>query len=115
MIKAARKQTDRLNAFLCDRARYRVTTSVLASPVIGTGLVGVGRVAQFFWHAMSQGKKQPAELAAHAAQIFRAEGMIILEEEQPFANPESGVAALTAEAGAFLERSVPLYRALQIL
>jgi SAM-dependent methyltransferase len=115
VIHAARKHTDRLNAFLCDKARYRATQSALASPVIGTGLIEVGRVVQFFVHGMSHGKKQPADLAAYAAQIFRGEGMTILEEERRYVSPEDGPSALAAEATFFVETLHPLLKALQIL
>lgn len=114
VIKAARKQTDRFNAYLCDRACRRVTASVLASPVIGTGLIDVGRVVQYFWLGASLGKKQPAELAAHAAQIFRAADMTILDEEARYLAPDGGLAPLTAEATFFNEKLVPLLKALQI-
>jgi adenosyl cobinamide kinase/adenosyl cobinamide phosphate guanylyltransferase len=115
VIKAARTQTDKLNAFLCDSARYRVTQSVLVSPLIGAGIVDVGRVVQFFWHAMSLGKKQPSDLAAHASQIFRAEGMTILEEEKLYTPPDGNLTALTAAATIFTEKMVPVLKALQIL
>jgi hypothetical protein len=115
VIKAARTQTDKLNAFLCDSARYRVTQSVLVSPLIGAGIVDVGRVVQFFWHAMSLGKKQPSDLAAHASQIFRAEGMTILKEEKLYAPPDGNLTALTAAATIFTEKMVPVLKALQIL
>jgi hypothetical protein len=115
VIRAAKKQTDKLNAFLCDKARLRATQSVLASPVIGTGLVEIGRVMQFFWLALKQGMTQPAELAAYASQIFRAEGMTILEEESRYVSSQDGNAALTAEATFFTQKLVPLMKALQIL
>jgi SAM-dependent methyltransferase len=115
VVAAARPQTDKLNAFLCDRARYRVTQSVLVSPVIGSGIVDVGRVVQFFWHAMSQGKKSPSDLAAHASQIFRAEGMTILDEERLYAPPDGNLTALTAAATIFTDKMVPVLRGLQIL
>lgn len=114
-IKAARRQTDRLNAHLCGAARYRTTSSILASPVTGAGLIDVGRAFQFFWLAMSQGKKQPAELAAYAAQIFRADGMVLLDKEKRYLAPDGNLSALTGEAAVFLEKVVPLLRALQII
>jgi hypothetical protein len=115
VIRAARKQTDKLNAYLCDKAPYRTTgTSVLASPVIGAGLINVGRVVQFFWHAMTQGKKQPNQLAAHASQIFRAD-ITILEEEKHFISPDGNLESLNSEATYFIEKLLPLLKALHIL
>jgi SAM-dependent methyltransferase len=115
VIKAARKQTDKLNGHLCATARYRATTSILASPVTGAGLIDVGRAFQFFWLAMNQGKKQPAELAAYAAQIFRADGMAILDKERRYLASDGNLSTLTAEAVLFLEKVVPQLRALQIM
>jgi hypothetical protein len=115
VIRAAKKQTDKLNAFLCDKARLRTTQSVLASPVIGTGLVEIGRVVQFFWLALKQGIAQPAELAAYASQIFRAEGMTILDDEKRYVSSQDGIAALTVEATFFAQKLVPLMKALQIV
>jgi SAM-dependent methyltransferase len=116
VIRAAKKQTDKLNVFLCDKARLRVTQSVLASPVIGTGLIDVGRIMQFFWLGMKQGNaQQPADLAAYASQIFRAEGMTILDEEKRYVSSQEGMMALTHEATFFVQKLVPLMKALQIL
>ena len=115
VIRAARKQTDKLNAHLCHTAPYRASApSVLASPVIGAGLVNVGRVVQFFWDAMSQGKKQPNQLAAHAAKIVRGD-ITLLEEEKRFVPADGNLEALTAEATYFIEKLLPLLRALQVL
>jgi Predicted methyltransferase regulatory domain len=115
VAEAARRQTDRFNAYVCDRACRRVSASVLASPVIGTGLIDVGRVVQYFWLGVSQGRKRPAELAAHAAQIFRSEGMTILADEKRFVPADGSLAPLISEATFFLENVMPLLRALQIL
>jgi hypothetical protein len=115
VIRAAKKQTDKLNAYLCGMAPYRATTgSFLASPVIGAGVVDVGRVVQFFWHAMSQGKKQAAQLAAHAAQIFRSD-ITILEEEKRFVASDGNLEGLNSEAVYFAETLLPLLKGLHIL
>ena len=89
VTRAARKQTDKLNAYLCDKAPYRAEAgSVLASPVTGAGLIDVGRVVQFFRQGVSQGKKQPNQLATHAAQLFRSD--IMLQEDEKRFVPADG-------------------------
>jgi hypothetical protein len=114
-IRAARTQTDKLNAYLCDRAPYRADAgSVLASPVIGAGLVDVGRVVQFFWQAFNQGKKQPNQLAAHAAQLFRSD-IFVAEDEKRFVPAGGNLDALTAEAEYFTETLLPLLKGLHVL
>ena len=69
----------------------------------------------FFWLAGSKGKKQPAEFAAHAAQIFGAEGITIAESEQLYLSAPQGSTALTAHAAFFAEKLLPMFKALQVL
>jgi len=115
VISAARQQTDKLNALLCDRARFGVMAGVLASPVIGTGLFDLARVEKFFLQAMKQGKIQPVELVTHAAQIFRSEGTTLFDEEKVYMPPDGNFTALTAAATNFLQKKVPILKALRVL
>jgi hypothetical protein len=115
VIRAARKQTDKLNAYLCDKAPYRADAgSLFASPVTGAGLVDVGRVVQFFWQGVSQGKKQPSQLAAHAAQLFRSD-ITVLEDEKRYVPGDGSLDALTAEASYFMETLLPLLKGLHVV
>ena len=114
VIHAARQQTDKLNAFIYDKARFGSEISLLASPVIGTGLE-VGRIGQFFVHAISQGRRQASELAAHALPIMRAQGIAILKQGVPLQSQEEALAALTVQAGFFIEQQLPVLKALQII
>jgi hypothetical protein len=115
VTRAARKQTDKLNAYLCDKAPYRADAgSVLASPVTGAGLIDVGRAVLFFRQGVSQGKKQPNQLATHAAQIFRSD-IMVLEEEKRFVAADGNLDALSAEAAYFTEALLPLLRGLHIV
>jgi len=87
----------------------------LASPVTGGAVAEAGRDAQFFLEAMSHGARQPAELAAFSLQIFRAQGLAILDPEgKPLAAPADALAALTTQAALFLETKLPLLRALRV-
>ncbi len=115
VTRSARKHTDKLNAYLCSKAPYRADAgSVLASPVMGAGLIDVGRVAQFFCQGVSLGKKQPNQLAAHAAQLFRSD-ITVLEDEKRFVPADGNLDALTAEAGYFTETLMPLLRGLHVV
>ena len=114
VCREARKQTDRLNAHLCNRARHGTDVSFLASPVIITGLE-VGRVAQFFLYGMKHGMTQPSELAAYALQLFQAQGIAILKHGKPLESRDENLAALSIQATAFLDKQLPILKALQIV
>jgi SAM-dependent methyltransferase len=114
--RSAKIQTDRLNAHLCDAARIRPDFRFLASPVIGTGFAEAGgRMALHFLHAMSQGKKHAGELAAHASQILQLQGLAIMREGKPLESPEETLQSLNAQAGYFLDKQLPVLKALQVV
>jgi hypothetical protein len=115
VVRAARKQTEKLNALLCERARHRLEMSMLASPMIGAGIIEVGRLVQLFVLALQQGKKQPAELAAHVLPICMAAGIRIIEQGRTLDSSQEIQTKLTAYAAHFLEKQSPVLRALQIL
>jgi SAM-dependent methyltransferase len=112
--RTAKRQTDKLNAFLCDKARHGSEITFLASPVIVTGLE-VGRVAQFFLYAMNHGKTQPVDLAAYALHVFQAQGIAILRHGKPLESKEESLAALTLQAASFIEKQLPILKALQVV
>jgi hypothetical protein len=115
VIRAAKLRTDPLNAMLCDKARSHPDISYLASPVIGGGFREVGgRVALFFLHGMSQGRRHPAELAEHVSRIFYAQGVTILRDGRPMDSTAEGLGALTAQAAYFLDKQLAVLQALQI-
>jgi hypothetical protein len=115
VIEAARKRTDKLNAFLCDKARTGTDIGVLASPVTGTGFMEVGgRIALFFLHGIRSGKNTPGELASHALQIFQAQSLTILKQGRPVESTEEGLGILSAQAALFVDRQLPVLKALQI-
>ncbi|MDP2902935.1 MAG: methyltransferase regulatory domain-containing protein [Methylovulum sp.] len=109
----AKKHTDKLNAHLINKARGGTDISYLASPVSGGG-VTVGRFQQLFLLALSQGKKQPADLAAHVWQILAAQGQKIVKEGKILETTEENLAELTAQATTFVEKQLPILKALQI-
>lgn len=82
----AKKQTDKLNAYLIDKARGSSDINFLASPVTGGG-VAVGRFQQLFLLAISQGKKQPAEWPQLVWQIIAAQGQKNRQERQHAGDP----------------------------
>jgi len=109
----AKKHTDKLNAHLISKARGSSDISYLASPVTGGG-VTAGRFQQLFLLGMSQGKKQPADLAVQVWQILSAQGQKIIKEGKVLETAEENLAELTGQAATFAEKQLPILKALQI-
>ena len=114
MIPKAKKHTDKLNAYIMDKARGSVDISYLASPVSGGG-VNVTRFQQLFMLALSQGKKQPAEWAQFTLQILAAQGQRIVKEGATLETAEENLTELTAQATAFATKQLPIMKALQVI
>jgi hypothetical protein len=112
-IPKAKKYTDKLNAYLIDKARGSGDFSYLASPVTGGGFT-VGRFQQMFLLAISQGKKQPAEWAQFTWQILAAQGQKIVKDGKALETPEENIAELTEQAQTFAMKQLPILKALQI-
>jgi SAM-dependent methyltransferase len=112
-IGSARKRTEKLNAFLCNKARGGQEINFLASPVTGGG-VTVGRFPQLFLLARSQGKKQPLEWAQFAWQIMGLQGQKIVKEGKTLEAPEQNLAELNALAQGFADKQLHTLKALGI-
>jgi SAM-dependent methyltransferase len=113
VVLKAKRQTERLNAHLIDKARGSGDIAYLASPVTGGG-VAVPRFHQLFLLARSQGKKQPAEWAQFAWQILSTQGQRIVKEGKRLEFPEDNMAELTHQANEFSEKRLSILRALDI-
>lgn len=114
VIAKARKQTDKLNACICQKARGGNDIGYLASPVTGGG-VPVNRFQQLFLLSIAQGKRQPAEWAQAVWQTLAAQGQKLIKEGQPLDTAEENLAELTAQAQAFAEKQLPILKALQVI
>jgi len=114
-IQAARPRTDRLNDFLCRKALKGADIRVLASPVTGTGFIeSGGRIALFFLYGVARGARQPAVLGAQALQTFRALGIGIFKEGKLVESTEESLSILTTQASFFIEKQLPVLKAMQI-
>jgi hypothetical protein len=113
VITKAKKQADKLNAYLCQKARGSNELNYLASPVTGGGMV-VNRFQQLFLISISQGKKQPADWAQHAWAVLLALGQKLVKEGKTLETPEENIAELTSQAQTFAEKQLPILKALQI-
>lgn len=113
VISKAKKHTDKLNAYLCNKARGSNDVGYLASPVTGGG-VPVNRFQQLFVLSIQQGKKQPAEWAQATWQILAAQGQKLLKEGKALETDQENLAELTAQAQTFADKQLPILKALQI-
>lgn len=114
VIAQARKNTDRLNNYLMNKARGSSEIAYLASPVTGGG-VSIGRFQQLFLMALSQGKKQPAEWAQFVWQLLASQGQKIVKEGKLMETQDENLAELTNQAQAFAEKQLPILKALQVI
>jgi len=112
-IAKAKKQTDKLNAHLCQKARGSSDVAYLASPVTGGG-VSVGRFGQLFLLALLQGKKKPEEWAQFVWQILSSQGQKLIKEGKTIEVEADNLAELTDQANGFAQKNLPVLRALMI-
>lgn len=78
------------------------------------GGVSVGRFQQLFLLSMSQGKKKPVEWAQFVWQILSAQGQKIVKEGKTLETPEENLAELNEQAITFVEKQLPILKALLI-
>ena len=114
IVAKVKKQTDRLNAYLRQKARGSSDIGYLSSPVSGGGFP-VNRFQQLFLTSIGQGKKQPEELAQYAWQTIAAQGQKLVKEGRALETAEDNLAELNAQAQTFLEKQLPILKALQIM
>jgi hypothetical protein len=110
----AKPHCDQLNAHLLDKARGGGDINYLASPVTGGGIT-VGRFQQLFLLAKSQGKDQPADWVAFVWQILSAQNQRLIKDGKTLETAEANLAELTAQAGEFAEKRLPILKALQVV
>ncbi|WP_090129553.1 class I SAM-dependent methyltransferase [Limnohabitans sp. Rim11] len=113
VIIKTKKQTDKLNAHLCQKARGSNELNYLASPVTGGGFT-LNRFQQLFLVSVAQGKKQPAEWAQAVWHLLASQSQKLVKEGKTLETPEENIAELTSQAQSFAEKVLPILKALQI-
>jgi len=113
VIGKAKKQTDKFNAYLCQKARGSNDISYLVSPVTGGG-IAVNRFQQLFLVSIAQDKTQPAEWAQYVWQILVGQGQKLLKEGKALDTAEENLSELTTQAQTFALKQLPILKALQI-
>lgn len=113
-ISRAKKQTDKLNQFLLKKSAGSGDVSCLASPVTGGG-VAIGRFQQLFLLAMSKGKRNADECSQFAWQILAGQGQKIIKEGKKLESDTDNLLELKEQAEKFIEKQLPILKALQIV
>lgn len=113
VISKVKKQTEKLNTYLCHKARGSNDVGYLASPVTGGG-IAVNRFQQLFLACITQGKRQPAEWAQYVWHLLSAQGQKLVKGGQTLETPEENLAELTTQVEEFSKKQLPILKALQV-
>ncbi len=113
LIASARAHTDRLNAFIVEKARASDSIHYLASPVTGGG-VSITRPQQLCLLARKQGLAKPAEWAQFIWQILQQQGQKLIKDGKTLDSAQENLAELTTQAEAFAGKQLPVLQALQV-
>lgn len=109
-----KKQTEKLNAFIIQKARSSGDMHFLASPVIGGG-VSVSRFNQLFISALSNGHKEADHLAKFVWDNLALLGEKIVTDGKMLESQEDNVQELKRLAVEFMKVQLPILKALQVI
>lgn len=112
-IKAVKPNCDALNKYLCARAKNSGDINFLASPVTGGG-IGVNLFEQLFLSALADGKKSADTISKAVWEILHEQGQALLQNGKPLATPEENIEQLKIIAQEFLNKRLPILKAVQI-
>lgn len=112
-ISKVKYQTDKLNAYLCEKARSTNEIAYLASPVSGGG-VAVNRFQQLFLKCIAQGQDLPEEWAKFVWKILNGQGQKIIKEGCTLETEEDNLNELVSQAKTFADKQLPILKALKI-
>ncbi|MDB5441290.1 MAG: hypothetical protein JWM33_3717 [Caulobacteraceae bacterium] len=113
-IKAATPSSRRLNAAIVEPNAHSGEITVLASPVIGSG-VNLNRVEQLLVRAVSRGGKTPQAWTEEVWNIFVSQNQALVHEGKPLATPEENMAELMRQALVFEAERLPVLKRLGIV
>jgi len=114
VVIKARKQTDKLNAHLMNKARGSNEVGYLASPVTGGG-IAVARFPQLFLLALTQGRKEPFEWTSEVWNLLQAQGKKLIRDGKVLETPEENMAELHEQAATFAIKQLPILKMLQVV
>lgn len=110
-IKAVKSSCERLNAHICERARFEDAINFLASPITGMG-VAVNRFQQIFLSQYKKGDKTAEKIANSAWKIFSRQGKRLFKDGKAIESPEENISYIKSMSEAFLANHLPIFEAL---
>jgi SAM-dependent methyltransferase len=108
-----RKYCRALNKYLCERARSSADIGFLASPVLGSA-VPVDQVEQSFLLAVQNGKAKAKEQAAFVWNLMAQASQRLVKEGKTIEAAEENLAELERRSEIFLNKRLPILKALEI-
>jgi hypothetical protein len=108
------QSSHRLNACIESKARSAGEISYLASPVTGSG-IAMTRFAMLFAKGMKGGVEGAEALAAYVWKILQAQNQFIVRDGERIMDPADNVAELNRRAQEFIDKQVPVLKALRII
>lgn len=112
-ISLVKKSCERLNSYICERAKTDQSINFLASPLTGCG-VGVNRFQQIFLATYKGGGKSANDLAQAAWKILSRQGQTLVRDGAAIQSPEENLIYMTTLAETFLTQDLPQFKALLI-
>jgi hypothetical protein len=112
-ISTARPSAEKLNAAICEQARYCDDVQFLVSPVSGSG-VFMPRLPRLFLLARRHHAQQPAQWAEFAEAVLRADSESMPKTIALPSAVEASLAELTAKAHRFAQVHLPILQGLGI-
>ena len=110
-VKQVKKSCERLNAHICERSKFEDSINFLASPLTGMG-VGVNRFQQIFLSQYKNGDKSADKIADSAWKILSRQGQKLVSNGKILESPEENLAHMKTLAEAFLDKQLPIFKAL---
>ncbi|MBR4904292.1 MAG: class I SAM-dependent methyltransferase [Selenomonadaceae bacterium] len=112
-VNLVKKSCDKLNAHICERAKFEDAINFLVSPLTGLG-VAVTRFQQLFLSQYRAGDKTSDKLAASAWKIISRQGQRLIHEGKTLQTPEENLAHMEKLTDDFLKTQLPIFKALLI-
>ena len=113
-IQAAKKSSEKLNAFILNLSKSNSEITYLASPLTAGG-ISVNRVEQLFLLAILQNKKKTNEWAESAWKILAEQNQRVLKDGKPMESAEENLNELNRLALEFSAKRLPILKQLLII
>jgi SAM-dependent methyltransferase len=114
VVAKSRKASDQINQRLMTMARTSPTVNFLSSPVVGGG-VTANRIQQLYVFAYGNGVKAPGEMAALVWKLLAQQNQCLVKDGKAIEGAEANLAELNQQAKDFIDKQMPIYKALGVM